>query len=87
VRGQLEQAEPPFAGYRRTLDALQRYLGLERQGDGEQLPAPPMTIDARRAVLAPHAVQCDLNEVRCLGQCNRAQERQLRACWLDRPEL
>ena len=40
MRSQLEQAEPLFAGYRRTLDALQRYLGLERQGDGEQLTIP-----------------------------------------------
>jgi L,D-transpeptidase YcbB len=45
VRGQLAQVEPPFAGYKRTLDALQRYLELARHDDGEQLPVPAMAVD------------------------------------------
>jgi murein L,D-transpeptidase YcbB/YkuD len=45
VPRQLAQAEPPFAGYKRTLDALQRYLELARLGDGERLPVPAKTVN------------------------------------------
>jgi len=38
VRAELDQVEPPFAGYKRTQLALQRYMELARQDDGEQLP-------------------------------------------------
>jgi murein L,D-transpeptidase YcbB/YkuD len=34
----LAQIGPPFAGYKRTLAALQQYLQLARQDDGEKLP-------------------------------------------------
>ena len=40
VNAALEQVEPQFAGYRRTLVVLRRYLELSRQDDGEQLPVP-----------------------------------------------
>lgn len=45
VRGEFAQAEPPFAGYKRTLDALQHYLELVRQDDGERLPVPAKALD------------------------------------------
>ena len=38
IRAQLDQVEPPFAGYKRTQQALQRYMELSRQDDGAQLP-------------------------------------------------
>jgi murein L,D-transpeptidase YcbB/YkuD len=38
VNGELAQIGPPFAGYKRTLEALQRYLRLVSQDDGEKLP-------------------------------------------------
>jgi murein L,D-transpeptidase YcbB/YkuD len=40
VRALMDEAEPPFAGYRRTELALQRYEELARQDDGKQLPMP-----------------------------------------------
>ena len=39
VAGALEQIEPPYPGYRRTLQALQTYIELAKKDDGEQLPA------------------------------------------------
>jgi murein L,D-transpeptidase YcbB/YkuD len=39
VAGVLAQVEPPYPGYRRTIQALQTYLELARRDDGEQLPA------------------------------------------------
>jgi len=36
----LATVEPPFDGYRRTEKALQRYLQLAQQDDGEHLPIP-----------------------------------------------
>src|SRR5271154_346313 len=39
VNTELAQIGPPFAGYNRTLEALQRYLQLAPQDDGEKLPA------------------------------------------------
>ena len=45
VRAELDQVEPPFAGYKRTQQALQRYMELARQDDGEQLPVPAKPVD------------------------------------------
>ena len=39
VTGVLAQVEPSYPGYRRTIQALQTYVELARQDDGEQLPA------------------------------------------------
>lgn len=38
VKTELAQIGPPFAGYKRTLEALRRYLQLAREDDGEKLP-------------------------------------------------
>jgi murein L,D-transpeptidase YcbB/YkuD len=38
VPGVLAQVEPPYPGYRRTLEALQTYVQLAGKDDGEQLP-------------------------------------------------
>jgi len=38
VAGVLAAVEPPFPGYRRTIQALQTYLPLAKKDDGEQLP-------------------------------------------------
>jgi hypothetical protein len=40
VAGALAQVEPPYPGYRRTLQALQTYVELAKKDDGEQLPPP-----------------------------------------------
>ena len=40
MKAELAQIGPPFAGYKRTLEALQRYLQLAKQDDGEKLPVP-----------------------------------------------
>jgi murein L,D-transpeptidase YcbB/YkuD len=37
--GVLAQVEPPYPGYRRTIQALQTYLDLAKKDDGEPLPA------------------------------------------------
>jgi L,D-transpeptidase YcbB len=39
VNGELALVEPKFAGYQRTIQALQTYLALARQGDGDPVPA------------------------------------------------
>jgi len=36
----IDSVEPPFPGYARTKQALQHYLALAKQDDGEQLPLP-----------------------------------------------
>ena len=41
----LEAIEPPFATYRRTEQALARYVQLAREDDSEKLPTPPKPID------------------------------------------
>ncbi len=41
----LDPIEPPFATYRRTEQALARYVQLAREDDGEKLPTPPKPID------------------------------------------
>lgn len=38
VPGALAQVEPPFPTYRRTLQALQKYIEFAKEDDGEQLP-------------------------------------------------
>jgi murein L,D-transpeptidase YcbB/YkuD len=44
VASVLEQVEPSFPGYRRTKLALEQYLALARQGEGEPLPVPEQSI-------------------------------------------
>jgi len=41
----LARVEPPFAGYRHTLEALDRYLGLARQDDGQRLSVPAKAVE------------------------------------------
>jgi murein L,D-transpeptidase YcbB/YkuD len=36
----LAEVEPQFPGYRRTIQAVQAYLALAKQGDGEPIPVP-----------------------------------------------
>ncbi len=45
VLADLDQVEPPFAGYKRTQQALQRYMELARTDDGEQLPIPAKPVE------------------------------------------
>jgi murein L,D-transpeptidase YcbB/YkuD len=45
VRAELGQVAPPFAGYKRALQALQQFLKLSRQDDGEQLPIPAKPLE------------------------------------------
>lgn len=40
VAGVLAQVEPPYPGYRRTIQALQNYIELAKKDDGVQLPPP-----------------------------------------------
>ena len=44
VASVLAQVEPPYPGYQRTIQALHTYLQLQKQSDGEQLPASAKTI-------------------------------------------
>jgi len=46
VKAALEEVEPPFPGYKRTQAALQNYLKLLHEDDGEKLPDIAKTIDA-----------------------------------------
>ena len=46
VRAELDRIEPPFEGYKRTQKALQKYLELSRQDDGEQLPTPAKPVES-----------------------------------------
>jgi L,D-transpeptidase YcbB len=45
LRGALAEIEPPFAGYKRTLAALDRYEELAKQDEGGTLPASSKSID------------------------------------------
>ena len=45
LRAQLELVEPPFPGYRRTQEALRRYLGYAHQDAGAPLPVPAKAVD------------------------------------------
>jgi murein L,D-transpeptidase YcbB/YkuD len=44
VAGVLQQVEPPYPGYRRTIKALQTYLQLAKESGGTPLPAIQKTI-------------------------------------------
>ena len=44
VSGALAQVEPPYPGYRRTMQALQTYMELAKRDDGQQLPPITKTI-------------------------------------------
>ncbi len=44
VAGVLAQVEPPYPGYRRTIQALHTYLQLEQQSDGQPFPPIEKTI-------------------------------------------
>ena len=44
VAGVLAQVEPPYPGYRRTIQALHTYLELRKEYDGRPLPAIQKTI-------------------------------------------
>ena len=44
VAGALAQVEPPYPGYRRTIQALHTYLQLAKEYDGNPLPAIQKTI-------------------------------------------
>ena len=44
VASVLAQVEPPYPGYRRTIQALHTYLGLAKEYGGNQLPAIQKTI-------------------------------------------
>jgi L,D-transpeptidase YcbB len=44
VAGALDQVEPPYPGYRHTIQALRTYSELAKKDDGEQLPAAKKTI-------------------------------------------
>ncbi len=46
VAGALAQVEPPYPGYRRTIQALNTYSDLTKQYDGKPLPTTPKTIVA-----------------------------------------
>ena len=39
VAGALAQVEPPYPGYKRTIQALHTYLQLAKESDGQPLPA------------------------------------------------
>ena len=45
LEAEFEEVEPPFAGYKRTQQALENYVALARQDDGEQLPVPPKPLE------------------------------------------
>jgi murein L,D-transpeptidase YcbB/YkuD len=46
VPGSLAQVEPPYPGYRRTIQALRAYMELAKKDDGGQLPWTKKTIVA-----------------------------------------
>jgi murein L,D-transpeptidase YcbB/YkuD len=45
LRAALSEIDPPFRGYRRTERALQHYLALAAEGDGEPLPATTKPVE------------------------------------------
>jgi L,D-transpeptidase YcbB len=45
IQGVLNSVEPPFAGYKRTEAALDHYLKLSQQDDGEKLPDVPKAVE------------------------------------------
>ena len=44
VAGVLAQVEPPYPGYKRTIQALQTYMEFAKKDDGEQLPPIKKTV-------------------------------------------
>jgi L,D-transpeptidase YcbB len=52
ARRALEDLEPPFAAYQRTLQALQRYRRLAREGAPEPLPVPARPVERGEHYLA-----------------------------------
>jgi L,D-transpeptidase YcbB len=44
IQAELDSVEPPFPGYARAKTALQHYLTLAKQDDGEKLPLPAKSI-------------------------------------------
>ncbi len=70
VRVELDQVEPPFAGYKRTQQALQRYMELSRQDDGEQLPVPAKPVEPGQRVRWGSALDAIVaSPGRSAGQC------------------
>jgi L,D-transpeptidase YcbB len=57
VQTVFDEAEPPYAGYRRTEAALQRYIALAAQGDGSMVPAVTKTV-------APNTVYSGISQLR-----------------------
>jgi murein L,D-transpeptidase YcbB/YkuD len=45
VSTELAQIEPPFSGYKRTLQALQKYMQMAPRDNGEQLPIPIKSVN------------------------------------------
>jgi L,D-transpeptidase YcbB len=45
LRSQLDMVEPRYPGYRRTQEALRRYLGYAHQDHGAPLPVPAKAVD------------------------------------------
>jgi murein L,D-transpeptidase YcbB/YkuD len=45
LKAALQEVEPPFPGYKRSEAALQNYLELQREDDGEKLPDIAKTVD------------------------------------------
>jgi len=45
IRAELNEVEPPFGGYKRTLQALQQYEDLSQRDNGEQLPVPAKPVE------------------------------------------
>jgi L,D-transpeptidase YcbB len=60
----LEQVEPDFAGYRRTLKALQDYLTLAAAGEGEPIPVPSHPLKSGDAYSGTSQLA---ERLRCLG--------------------
>ena len=59
LRAVLDAVEPPFAGYRRTENALARYIELARTDDGEKLPDVNKPIDPGQSYAGvPRLVRC-----------------------------
>ena len=67
VRAVLDEMEPPFTGYRRTEEALARYIELARTDDGEKLPAVTKPIEPGQSYLGVPRLARNANEVRAIG--------------------
>ncbi len=53
VAAVMAAVEPPYPGYRRTMQALQTYMEIAKQDDGEQLPPPSPS--AKKAIVSGDA--------------------------------